>query len=104
MARTKRLVTRPSEEAVAGLESAAASIGKRLGKRLTASKLAAAILGEWVKLYDRSLCPADDEKEDRGETETDKEREWMNDLAVDYSAALSMNMAPANRKAINNRT
>lgn len=88
-----RIVLRMSRETVAELASAAASISAAAGARLTASRLARIVLTDY--LLRRRDCERQPRSEDAG---------GHNELAVDYSAALPMDMAPANRKAINNRT
>lgn len=88
-----RIVLRMPRETVAELASAAASISAAAGARLTASRLARIVLTDYLlRRRDWERQPL---SEDTG---------GHNELAVDYSAALPMNMAPANRKAINNRT
>lgn len=87
-----RIVLRMPRETVAELASAAASISAAAGARLTASRLARIVLTDYLR-----------RRREREEQRRSEDAGEHNDLAVDYAAPLPQNMAPANRKAINNR-
>lgn len=87
-----RIVLRMPRETVAELASAAASISAAAGARLTASRLARIVLTDYLR-----------RRREREEQRRSEDAGEHNDLAVDYAAFLPQNMAPANRKAINNR-
>lgn len=87
-----RITLRMPRETVAELASAAVSISVAAGIRLTPSRLARIVLTDYLRR--RSEREEQRRSEDAGE---------RNDLAVDYAASLPQSMAPANRKAINNR-
>ena len=69
-----------------------ASISAAAGARLTASRLARIVLTDYLR-----------RRREREEQRRSEDAGEHNDLAVDYAASLPQNMAPANRKAINNR-
>lgn len=87
-----RIVLRMPRETVAELASAAASISAAAGARLTASRLARIVLTDYLR-----------RRREREEQRRSEDAGEHDDLAVDYAASLPQNMAPANRKAINNR-